>query len=184
MKAKLGADHPNTLDRMSNLAMGHRAVGKLELALPLLEETLKSRRPSRGPTTQHAHLHEQPGGRDQEAGKLDLALPLFEETLKLWKAKKGADHRAAHQHEQPGAGYRAAGKPDLALPLFQESAVGIEKRQFQHQNASNGINNLAYSSSSSSNSTRPKCGGGSGWRWQGAAGADSGAYACDWQDWA
>ncbi|HMP04115.1 MAG TPA: serine/threonine-protein kinase, partial [Gemmatales bacterium] len=37
----LGADHPDTLTSMNNLASGYRAAGKLDLALPLYEETLK-----------------------------------------------------------------------------------------------------------------------------------------------
>ena len=50
-KAKLGPDHPDTLDSMNNLASGYQAAGKLDRALPLFEETLALRRPSSAPTT-------------------------------------------------------------------------------------------------------------------------------------
>jgi eukaryotic-like serine/threonine-protein kinase len=37
-KAKLGLDHPDTFRSMSNLGVGYRAAGKMDLALPLLQE--------------------------------------------------------------------------------------------------------------------------------------------------
>ena len=94
-KAKLGADHPDTITSMNNLAVGYRAAGKLDLALPLpggspeAQEGQAGGRPPR-----HALEHEQPGEGYHAVGKLDLALPLLEETLKLTKAKLGADHPA------------------------------------------------------------------------------------------
>ena len=38
MTAKLGADHPDTLKSMSNLALVYQAVGKMDRALPLFEQ--------------------------------------------------------------------------------------------------------------------------------------------------
>jgi len=35
--AKLGPDHPDTLKSMAHLAADYQAVGKMDLALPLLE---------------------------------------------------------------------------------------------------------------------------------------------------
>ncbi|MGL4420033.1 MAG: serine/threonine-protein kinase, partial [Gemmataceae bacterium] len=40
-KANLGPDHPDTLTSMGNLASAYQAAGKLDQALPLLEETFK-----------------------------------------------------------------------------------------------------------------------------------------------
>ena len=37
----LGPEHPDTLTSMNNLAAAYRGAGKLDLALPLFEETLK-----------------------------------------------------------------------------------------------------------------------------------------------
>ena len=48
-KAKLGPEHPDTLQSMNNLAVAYREAGKLDLALPLLEETLKLCRAKLGP---------------------------------------------------------------------------------------------------------------------------------------
>src|SRR5207244_1803264 len=78
-KAKLGADHPDTLASMSNLAVDCRDAGKLDLALPLLEEALKLRQAKQGadhPDTLK-NMNSLALGY-QAAGKLDLALPLFQ----------------------------------------------------------------------------------------------------------
>ncbi len=80
---------------MHNLASGYLAAGKLNLALPLLEETLKLTKAKLGadhPETITSMNNLAVGYR--EAGKLELALPLLEETLNLLKAKRGANHPA------------------------------------------------------------------------------------------
>ncbi len=122
-QADLGAEHPDTLVSMNNLAEGYRAAGKLDLALPLLEETLKLRKVKPGadhPSTLNSMNNLAEGYRD--AGKLDLALPLLEETLKLRKAKLGADHPSTlNSMSNLAEGYRDVGKLDLALPLWEES---------------------------------------------------------------
>ena len=48
-KAKLGPDHPKTLNSMNNLALGYSDAGKLDKALPLFEETLTLRKAKNGP---------------------------------------------------------------------------------------------------------------------------------------
>ena len=48
-KAKLGPDHPDTLDSMNNLAMAYQAAGRLDEAIPLYEETLKLQKAKLGP---------------------------------------------------------------------------------------------------------------------------------------
>jgi tetratricopeptide (TPR) repeat protein len=144
MKAKLGADHPDTLASMASLAVGYHSVGKLDLALPLYEETLKLTKAKLG--ADHPHTLTSMNNLAtsyRAAGKLDLALPLLEETLKLRKAKLGADHpdTLTSMHNL-AVGYGAAGKLDLALPHFQEAAAGMEKRRFQHEHAGVIVNNL------------------------------------------
>jgi len=42
---------PDTLQSMNNLALAYQAAGKLDLALPLFEETLKLRKAMVGPRT-------------------------------------------------------------------------------------------------------------------------------------
>ena len=104
-KAKLGPDHPDTLTSMNNLAMAYQDAGKLDLALPLFEETLRLRKAKLGPDhpdtlTSMNNL----AMAYQDAGKLDLALPLYEETLKLKKAKLGRTIPTRYKHEQPRRG--------------------------------------------------------------------------------
>ncbi|MCC6417224.1 MAG: tetratricopeptide repeat protein, partial [Gemmataceae bacterium] len=118
--------------------------GKLDLALPLLEETLKLRKAKLGADhlatlTSLSNLAEG----YQAAGKLDLALPLYEEILKLSKTKLGAGHPdTLASMSNLAVGYQAAGKLDLALSLLQQAAAGIEKRHFPHQYADGIVGNL------------------------------------------
>ena len=60
-KARLGPDHPDSLSSMENLAMAYLFAGKLDLAVPLLEETLElSESHPRPRPSRHAQQHEQP----------------------------------------------------------------------------------------------------------------------------
>ncbi len=53
MKAKLGPEHPHTINSMNNLAGAYQAAGKLDLALPLFEESLMLMEAKLGP--EHPH---------------------------------------------------------------------------------------------------------------------------------
>jgi tetratricopeptide (TPR) repeat protein len=131
---------------MNNLAEGYRATGKLELALPLYEETLKLSKVKRGadhPDTltsmnnlAEAYL---------DAKKLDLALPLLKETLRLRKVKLGADHpHTLSSMNNLAVGYRAAGKLDKALPLLEETfKLRKAKQGADHPDTLVSMNNLA-----------------------------------------
>ena len=93
----LGPDHPDTLTTMNNLALAYKDARKLDLAVPLFEETLKLSKAKLGPDHPQTlkpmyHL----ALAYQAAGKLNLALPLYEETMKLRKAKQGGDHAGTH----------------------------------------------------------------------------------------
>ena len=105
-KAKLGPDHPDTLTSMNNLAAGYQAAGKLDLALPLFEETLEAQEGQARPRPpRHPHQHEQPGrglpGRRQ-AGPGPAALRGDAEAAEGQARPRPPRH--AHQHEQPGGG--------------------------------------------------------------------------------
>src|SRR5581483_4689581 len=144
--ATLGADHPDTLTSMNNLAEGYYAARKLDLALPLFEETLKLRKAKLGaddPDTLTSMNNLAAGYR--AAGKLDLALPLYEETLKLSQAKLGADHPDTLRcMSNLALGYRAAGKLDLALPLYEETLkLRQAKLGADHLSTLTSMNNLA-----------------------------------------
>jgi hypothetical protein len=129
---------------MSGLAESYHEAGKLDLALPLYEETLKLCKATLGanhPGTLIAMNNLAAGY--EAVRKRDLALPLWEETLKLTKAKHGADHpHTLTSMNSLAMGYQAAGKLDLALPLFQDAAAGMEKRRFQDEHARPLVNNL------------------------------------------
>ena len=114
---------PDTLASMNNLALAYQEAGKLDLALPLYEETLKLRKAKLGPDHPDTLMSmNNLALAYQAAGKLDLALPLHEETLKLQKAKLGPDHPdTLASMNNLAVAYRAAGKLDLALPLFEET---------------------------------------------------------------
>jgi hypothetical protein len=133
-KAKIGADHPNTINSMNNLAGAYQAAGRLDLALPLLQETFKMAREKLGPNHPLTLTSMNNLARAYQAeGKLDLALPLFEETYRLRKAELGADHPSTIiSLGNLGRAYQAGGKLDLALPLLEtthklmEAKLGVD----------------------------------------------------------
>jgi tetratricopeptide (TPR) repeat protein len=146
MKAILGADHPDTLLSMNNLAQAYQAAGKLERALPLLEETLPLMKAILGadhPDTLMSMNNLAQGYK--AASKLDRALPLLEETLRLRKARLGVDHpQTLLSMNNLALGYQAAGKLDRALPLLEE-ALQLRKKILgaDHPDTLASMNNLA-----------------------------------------
>jgi tetratricopeptide (TPR) repeat protein len=122
---------------MNHLGLGYQAAGKLDQALPLLEESLKlakAKLDADHPLT--LTIMNNLGLVYQSAGKLGKALPLWENSLPLMKAKLGADHPSTLTYmNNLASAYVAARKPDQALPLLQEAAAGIEQRRFQHEHA-------------------------------------------------
>ncbi len=105
-KAMLGSEHPNTLISMNNLALAYDQAGKLDLALPLLEETLTLEEanslrlsnwlPFQSQYSPDPHrtlkMMNNLAGAYLKAGKFDLAISLFEKTLKDCKVKLGPEH--------------------------------------------------------------------------------------------
>jgi tetratricopeptide (TPR) repeat protein len=120
---------------MTTLANAYRTAGKLELALPLFEETLKFQKAKLGtenPDTLWSIVSL--AWTYQDAGKPDLALPLFEETLKLRKAKFGPESPTTiYSMNLLANAYWTAGKLDLALPLYEE-AIKLSKAAFGPEN--------------------------------------------------
>jgi tetratricopeptide (TPR) repeat protein len=108
---------------MGNLAVGYQKAGKLDLALPLLEETLKLRRAKLGPDHPDTltSMNNLAGGY-RAAGKLDLALPLYEEALKLRRAKLGPDHpHTLTSMNNLATFYWRLKKLDQSIPLFEQT---------------------------------------------------------------
>jgi tetratricopeptide (TPR) repeat protein len=127
-KTKLGADHPDTLTSMNNLAMIYQAVGKRELALPLFVETLGLNKAKLGadhPDTLTSMNNL--GMAYQAAGKVDLALSLLEETLTLRKANLGPEHPdTLATMNNLATAYWGQKQFDKAIPLFEETLKGRE----------------------------------------------------------
>jgi tetratricopeptide (TPR) repeat protein len=79
-KARLGPDHPDTLQSMNDLAVAYQDAGKRDLALPLFEETLKLCKARLGPD--HPRTLDSMNNLAvayQVAGKLDRAEELLSE---------------------------------------------------------------------------------------------------------
>jgi serine/threonine protein kinase/tetratricopeptide (TPR) repeat protein len=145
-QSHLGLENPETLSRMSSLAWAYLEAGKLNLALPLHEETLKLRKAKLGadhPATLISMNNL--AATYQTVGKRSLALALHEETYKLCKAKHGPDHPDTLASMYGLAvSYRSAGKLDLALPLFEES-LELHRGKYgpTHPHTLVGMGNLA-----------------------------------------
>ncbi|MDX2037544.1 MAG: tetratricopeptide repeat protein [Isosphaeraceae bacterium] len=124
-KAKLGPEHPETLQAMNDLAVCYSNAGQLGKALPLHEETLKLMKAKFGsdnPYTLRSMNNLAGGYRD--SGRLDMALPLFEETVTLTKAKLGPDHPdTLLAMNNLALNYRDAGQFDKAQPLIEETLL-------------------------------------------------------------
>jgi hypothetical protein len=92
-KARLGADHPDTLASMSNLALNYLALGRHGDSLRLNEETLALRKAKLGPDHLDTLASMNNLASDFAAlGRHADALTLRGETLALYKAKLGPDH--------------------------------------------------------------------------------------------
>jgi tetratricopeptide (TPR) repeat protein len=116
---------------MNNLADGYQHAGKLDLAVPLYEETLKRKKAKLPPD--HPDLLQSMNNLAwgyQATGKLDLAVPLYEDTLKLIKPKFGPDHpNTVKVMDNLGRSYIRVGKSAKAEPLLRECLAIREKRQ-------------------------------------------------------
>jgi non-specific serine/threonine protein kinase/serine/threonine-protein kinase len=134
---KLGADHTDTFTTLDGLARAYHCAGRTVEAVALYEEVRDARMKQLGadhPLTLTAL--DGLAGAYLSAGKTAEAVALFKQVRDARVKTLGADHPHTLNTLAGLAGaYEAAGKPERALPLFQQAAVGIEKRQFLHQNA-------------------------------------------------
>jgi tetratricopeptide (TPR) repeat protein len=116
---------------MNNLAESYRAAGKLDKALPLIEEVYKVSKTKLGPD--HADTLASRNNLAiayHDAGQLDKALPLYEETHMLTKARLGPDHpNTLGSMHSLAVGYHEAGQLDKALPIYEET-MRLRKAKF------------------------------------------------------
>ena len=127
-KAKLGPDHPDTLDSMDHLATAYQAGDQLAKAVPLFEETLEKTKAKLGPD--HPDTLASMNNLALAyylSGQLAKAVPLYEESLEKSKAKRGPDHpnTLITMHNLARA-YQASGQLTKAMPLYEET---LEKQK-------------------------------------------------------
>jgi serine/threonine protein kinase/tetratricopeptide (TPR) repeat protein len=126
-----GADHPDTLQSMNDLATSYRALGRITDALKLSEETLTLRKAKLGPD--HADTLISMGNvanSYRAVGRHADALRLREETLTLQKAKLGPDHRDTLKSMQDlASSYYSVGRLAEALKLYEET-LALQKAKF------------------------------------------------------
>jgi tetratricopeptide (TPR) repeat protein len=146
MKTRLGADHPDTLQSMNNLAMSYSKNGQRDKALPLLEQTLQLRKARLG--DDHPDTLQSMNNLAltyNENGQTAKAMPLLEETFQLRKSKLGADHPdTLTSMSNLALGYRGVGRLDAALPLWQEALeLRRSKLGADHPDTLTSMSNLA-----------------------------------------
>jgi len=121
--AHLGPDHPDTLSCMRWLATGYQDAGKVDLVVPLFEETLALMKGKLGPD--HPDTLSCMNGLAvgyRRINRTDLAIPLYEEVLKGRRSRLGPDDPSTLQTmNNLAVAYQFANKLDLALPLYEET---------------------------------------------------------------
>jgi serine/threonine protein kinase len=118
-----GADHPDTLTSMGNLANGYFSLGRHTEALKLHRETLALRKAKLGPDHPDtlASMNDLSASYDALARHAE-ALELREETLRLQKAKLGPDHpETLGSMYNLALSYNALGRHAEALKLHDET---------------------------------------------------------------
>jgi tetratricopeptide (TPR) repeat protein len=120
--AKLGPDHPDTLGTRHQLALVYRSMERFDLAIPLLEETLRLRRSKLAPY-HPATLETQAdlGANYIGAGRYAEAIPLLEEV-----------HGRVRGHDRPPrvgdallTAYTRAGRTAEATALAAEEVRAV-----------------------------------------------------------
>jgi serine/threonine protein kinase/Tfp pilus assembly protein PilF len=145
-RQNLGADHPDTLVSLRNLAFLCKEQGRYAEAEEFYRAALAGQRSRLGADhldtlrtlNNLAELY-RARGRDDEAE------PLFEELLAACRAKLGADHFATIAGANNLAElYKTRGRYDAAEPLLKEALAGCRSTLgVDHPNTLTGLNNLA-----------------------------------------
>ena len=108
---------------MNNLASAYEALGQLDRALSLHEQTLALLKTKVGPDHPLTLISmNNLAGAYRGVGQIDRGLSLREDTLARMRVKLGPDHPGTLKCMNSLAhDYALAGKPDRAIPLFEES---------------------------------------------------------------
>jgi tetratricopeptide (TPR) repeat protein len=128
-REKLGADHPDTLASMQNLANSFIDAGRMEDALSLSEKVVAVRRDKLGPddpvtVASMGHL----AATYVNAGRFEEAIPLWEKELAVQREQLGADDPATLMTMQNLASvYSETGRMDEAISLI-ENAIATQRK--------------------------------------------------------
>jgi tetratricopeptide (TPR) repeat protein len=145
-EATLGADHPDTLTDVNNVALLRHARGRPDEAEALFKRALAGREKVLGPdhpdTLQSAHNL---AGLYLSRGRYDEAEPLYRRALAGYERVRGHDHTdtltVAHNLATL---YRVWGRPDEAEALFKRALAGRERALGpDHPDTLSTVNNLA-----------------------------------------
>lgn len=118
-----GADHPNTLTSLNNLALVHEAAGHLERSIELHEQNLADRLRILGPDHPNTlTTRNNLGYAYRVSGDLDRALPLLEQNLEDRLRILGPDdpHTLVSRNNLALA-YRSAGDLDRSIALHEHN---------------------------------------------------------------
>ena len=143
---KLGADHPDTLTTLNDLARAYEAAGKLPDAIELFEHVRDARVEKLGAD----HLDTLTtlqclAGAYEDACKVPQAIELFEQVRDARMKKQGAGHPATLATLDSLAGaYREAGKLPQAIKLLEQVRdARVKKLGADHPDTLRTLNGLA-----------------------------------------
>ena len=145
--ATLGAEHPDTLRAMSNLAGSYADAGRKDEAFKMQEEVLTLRRKVNGPEHSDTLRAMAFLARLFDGGRKDEALRLREDVLTLRRKVNGPEHRLtiAAMHEL-AISYADAGRKDEALKMREEVLTLSRKVDGpEDRNTLTAMHNLAVS---------------------------------------
>jgi serine/threonine protein kinase/tetratricopeptide (TPR) repeat protein len=133
-----GAQHPSTLTTLHGLAVAHATTGNMNEAVKLLEQVRDAQVKLQGPDHPDTLITlTSLAASYGKTGRIPQEVVLLEKLRDAHVKKHGADHPVTLiAITNLATGYKRSGKGDQALRLFEQAAAGVEKLDFQHQEAS------------------------------------------------
>ena len=129
-KARIGPDHPDTLVTMDHLALAYEGAGKLDLAVPLHEETLKLRKAELGPD--HSDTLETMASLGRSLLKsraFTRAEPLLRDCLAISEKARPDEWRTFESRSLLGGALLGQKKYADAEPYLRQGFEGMKQRE-------------------------------------------------------
>ncbi|HZV07428.1 MAG TPA: serine/threonine-protein kinase [Gemmataceae bacterium] len=145
-QAKLGTDHPDTLDSRGNLAVAYYSAGRIAEAIRLNEQNLKLMESKLGPDhVDTLNTRSNLAVAYTDAGRTADAIRLHQQNLQQMTAKLGPDHpNTLAVRNNLAQAYQKAGRLAEAIPLFEQNLKQCEaKLGADHPYTLDSRNNLA-----------------------------------------